>query len=427
MTIKLSQSFQLNLKNTAYINLFSNILFKMKRFPLALCTLLIVFLVAPLQSFKTKSEEVFAMVSGEFTAFTKDGRQITNIDIKVIEEKSGKVQLRTYSPQGEKGKYYMLLSPDKSYQLEVSPEGYLPYKIDLDIPKNTCRYELGYKLELETIELLGQVIGQSASLKEVYKHLKLGTDLSAEELETIQDDFMLALIDYVMESGNAHYLKRLDKFSASKIQKALKSKELSEEKNTEERDPFFDDMFASLDAAFEEDTDSSNLAEVASKILDSETPIKIQTSFYDIEQSQVSTRMYPNVQKASLPFAANKMLMSRHFITFSQKQNKLDGEQKQKLQKIAEFINLQPSLRMDIFGHSSTSQKKNKSKRQLHLSQKRTQQVFKFLNEKIVDTQKIYTITYALNENKEDNLQVYDLGNTRELFNSVEILIFEPN
>ena len=44
-----------------------------------------------------------------------------------------------------------------------------------------------------------------------------------------------------------------------------------------------------------------------------------------------------------------------------------------------------------------------------------------------IDENKIDENKIDVNENKEDNLQVYDLGNTRELFNSVEILIFEPN
>jgi outer membrane protein OmpA-like peptidoglycan-associated protein len=401
----------------------------MKRFRIANFAFLLIFLVAPLQSFKIKTEEVFAMVSGELTAFTKTGTQIKSIHIKVIEEKSGKVQLRTYSPQGEKGKYYMLLSPDKKYQLEVSPEGYLPYKIDLYIPENTCRYELGYNLELENIELLGEVIGQNASLKQVYKHLKLGTDLSPDQLRVIEDDFMLDLIDYVMESGNTHYLKRLEKFAGSKIQTALQNKKVIEDgKKEEEKDPFFDEMFASLDAAFEEEnTDSSSLAEVASEILDTETPVKTQTSFYDIEQSQISTRMYPSSQKTNMLFSTDKILMSRYFITFSQKQNKLDNEQKEKLQEIANFINSQSGLRMDLFGHATSNDTKQKLKKQVHLSQKRTQQVFKFLNEKITDSEKIYTITYALNENRSDNTQVYELTNTRELFNSVEILIFKPN
>ena len=243
----------------------------MKRFRLTNFAFLLLFLILPLQSFTIKSEEVFAMVSGELKAFNEQGEQIRTIRIKVTEEESGKVQLRTYSPQGEKGKYYMLLSPNKKYQFEVSPEGYLPYKINLEIPENTCRYELGYNLKFKAIKLLGKVVGQNASLKEMYKHLKLGTDLSPTELQIIQDDFMLDLVDYVMQSGNSQDLKQLEKFSGAKLQQALKNKEIIQQGGEEEKDPVFDTMFDNLDMLFEDDKSGvEDLTEVTDKITDVE-------------------------------------------------------------------------------------------------------------------------------------------------------------
>jgi outer membrane protein OmpA-like peptidoglycan-associated protein len=73
-----------------------------------------------------------------------------------------------YHPNKETGDYLVILPPNKSYDMIIESEGFLPYTLNIDVPNQTDFYELYQKIYLKTIKHFDVIVGQEVQVKNVF-------------------------------------------------------------------------------------------------------------------------------------------------------------------------------------------------------------------------------------------------------------------
>ncbi len=88
--------------------------------------------------------------------------------IYIIDSKTSEKIDWVYHPNKETGEYLVILPPNKSYDMIIESEGYLPYTLNIDVPNQTEFYELYQKIYLKTIKQFDVVVGQEIEVKNAF-------------------------------------------------------------------------------------------------------------------------------------------------------------------------------------------------------------------------------------------------------------------
>lgn len=94
-----------------------------------------------------------------------------------------------YNPDPKTGDYLVILPPNKSYDMIIESEGFLPYTLNIDVPNQTEFYELYQKIFLKTIKHFDVVVGQQVEVKNAFYNTQ------QEEVETLRKEHEATLID----------------------------------------------------------------------------------------------------------------------------------------------------------------------------------------------------------------------------------------
>ncbi|MGF1637207.1 MAG: OmpA family protein [Cyclobacteriaceae bacterium] len=73
-----------------------------------------------------------------------------------------------YHPNSETGDYLVILPPNKNYDMIIESDGFLPYTLNIDVPKQTSFYQLYQKIFLKTIKQFDVVVGQEVQVKNAF-------------------------------------------------------------------------------------------------------------------------------------------------------------------------------------------------------------------------------------------------------------------
>ncbi len=73
-----------------------------------------------------------------------------------------------YHPNKETGNYLVILPPNKSYDMIIKSEGFLPYTLNIDVPNQTEFHELYQKIYLKTIRHFDVIVGQEVLVKNIF-------------------------------------------------------------------------------------------------------------------------------------------------------------------------------------------------------------------------------------------------------------------
>jgi len=95
-----------------------------------------------------------------------------------------------YHPNQKTGDYLVILPPNKSYDMIIESEGFLPYTLNIDVPNQTEFYELYQKIYLKTIKQFDVVVGQEVQVKNAFYYTQ------DESKESIRKEHEAALIEY---------------------------------------------------------------------------------------------------------------------------------------------------------------------------------------------------------------------------------------
>lgn len=290
-------------------------------------------------------------------------------------------QTRVFSPDTVTGSYFMFLLPDERYEISIQVEGFRPYIIVVFIPPQTFIYELNRDIIFEPIMLLNQQIGQHNFFESHSQNLTSYYDSAAlHNYDKDRFEILRELIDYTMRKGNITAFDSLERITINEISPKTPAQYVSSQLNqTDNFQPIFDKIKESFSHGSWEYIDE----------------------FY-AKQSTGNT--YYSEAK-SISTSENQKTIITHFVLFDGKNAKrLTKEQKEKLKDIAKFLNNDPRLAIEIFGRTDSEDNKNQNNPDnlLHLSAKRTKQVFKYLKRRVDDKSKFHYIVYGMSKKLDD-------------------------
>ncbi len=110
--------------------------------------------------------------------------------IYLIDTESNEKVDYVYHPNQKTGDYLVILPPNKSYDMIIESEGFLPYTLNIDVPNQTEFYELYQKIYLKTIKHFDIVVGQEVEIKNAFY------DTHEQSVERMRMEHEAALIEH---------------------------------------------------------------------------------------------------------------------------------------------------------------------------------------------------------------------------------------
>lgn len=305
------------------------------------------------------------------------------VNLTVKNLRTQEKQIRVFSPDTVSGSYFMFLLPDERYEISVLVEGFRPYIIIVFIPPQTFIYELNRDIVFEPIMLLGEQIGQHNFFQARSQNLTNYYDSAAlHNYDKDKFEILRELIDYTMAKGNIDAFDSLERITVNEI-----SPKTSVQYISSQVEPI------------------NNFAPIFDKIKESFSHGSWEyiDEFY-AKQSTGNT-YYSEAKSISTSQNENQKTIVTHFVVFDGKNAKrLTKEQKGKLKEVATFLNNDPRLAIEIFGRtdSEDNENQNSPENRLHMSAKRTKQVFKYLKRRVDDKSKFHYIVYGMSKKLDD-------------------------
>jgi outer membrane protein OmpA-like peptidoglycan-associated protein len=329
-----------------------------------------------------------------------------DVRIKVKDVETGQFIKHVYKPNAETGKYLIILPPGKNYDMIISTEGYVPYKMNVFIPNQTKFYELYQTIYLKAIELHGEKLAQSISVdNSFFKENGIITDLNDEHRREQKRQLELQnLLNSIINASDSLSLNNLNEVVSSNFE---------ETHNTVNIDTSFNALLGFLDQVFE-NTDSIALKHI-NNIIERGFYSYAEENVYSLNSTNsqdtliVTTNDFKQVQSISnknpLDFGRVKsdkdvvnlkedelfalgLKDSKHLkiVLFDYKMVEVKSSYYQKINDLIQLYKHSPNNEIVITGHTDNIGSKSYNQ---ELSRKRVEAVQIFLIKKGIPSNKI--------------------------------------
>lgn len=109
-----------------------------------------------------KNNIPLTMIRG--TILCADSLKPLDVVIKVRDVETNTFIKHVYKPNPESGKYLIILPPGKNYDMIITTNGYIPYKMNVYIPEQKEFYELYQTIYIKAVHPFDQKLGQGISV-----------------------------------------------------------------------------------------------------------------------------------------------------------------------------------------------------------------------------------------------------------------------
>ena len=358
-------------------------------------------------------------------------------DIKVYDKNTQQQIKYVYAPDPETGKYLLIFPPAKNYQLVISTPNFMPQLINIHIPYQNYFYELYQEITLTPITLNNKEIGEEVTVNNVFYDIYKTpeADSITQNLDVQQPQYyehLLELVENIIQTSDT--ISKLSYNNTTDNQKQLN-------KNTDELLNMIEDAINTndpvtlsiLDANTKQKdkvaethfyTDGIKSKSATMQIIGKDTfytAEPIDLSRFDIHThngGKASRQDAPNMALFKISQPQQRKTIHTHTIYYNIDESELTAEAKKSLQPIIELLIDNPSIGAEINGYADT---RGEQSHNLNLSQKRAQNVLKYLLNYNVDGRKI--ITQGHGESTEHG--IYDSKTKDMNYRRVEINLFE--
>jgi len=306
-----------------------------------------------------------------------------------------------YHPNQKTGDYLVILPPNKSYDMIIESEGFLPYTLNIDVPNQTEFYELYQKIYLKTIKHFDVVVGQEVQVKNAFYYTH------DESKENIRKEHEAALIQY--DSIDAYELmgdliEAGDQGAIDYLIELLMIKNPIDEVN-------FDDDNAKLQTArrtyYYDESDESKFEK---KEVDGETIYSLPTMFVTIE----AEKQKKGAKLTSADY--NVHVLSKVLkVYFDAGKSDLDNKYEEDLDVILTELQEHPRLGVEISGYASAEGNDDFNKK---LSNQRAISILDYINHRGIVRRRIIAKGYGASS---------DSGMSKEESRRVEVRIVDLN
>jgi len=288
-----------------------------------------------------------------------------------------------YHPSKQTGNYLVILPPNKSYDMIIESEGFLPYTLNIDVPNQTEFYELYQKIYLKTIKHFDVVVGQEVQVKNAFYYTH------DEGVETLRREHEAALIEHDSIDVFALMGDLIDAGDQAAIDYLV---ELLMIKNPIEEVDFTDNNEKLQSARRIYYYDESDESKFEKKDVDGETIFSLPTMFVTIE----AQKQKQNAKLTSTDYDTH-LLKDVLKVYFSAGKSELDEKYQEDLDQILKDLNDHPSFGVEISGYASPEGDEEFNKK---LSNQRAISVLDYLNHRGIVRRRIIAKGYGSTESK---------------------------
>lgn len=362
------------------------------------------------------------------------------VDIKVYDKNTHEQVKYVYTPDPETGKYLLIFPPAKNYQLVISTPNFMPQLINIHIPYQNYFYELYQEITLNPITIDNKEIGEEVMVNNVFYDIyKTAEADSITQNNNVQQpiyyEHLLELVENIIQTSdtinkltynnqgtskaNQSQLKKSTDDLLNLIEDAINTNDSVTlsilDANTKQKDKVMETHFY---------TDGSKSKSVQMQVIGQDTfytaePVNLNR-LNMLSGNKSNTRRHENTNPALFKVSKPEQRNSIHRFTiyYDLNESELTQSSKKELRQIINLLLDNPSLGAVIDGYADTQ---GEHTHNVNLSQRRAQNVLKYLLENNVDGRKI--ITQGHGESTEHGK--YD-NTTHEMnYRRVEINLFE--
>lgn len=306
-----------------------------------------------------------------------------------------------YHPNKETGDYLVILPPNKSYDMIIKSEGFLPYTLNIDVPNQKEFYELYQKIYLKTIKHFDVIVGQEVQVNNAF-HQTL-----EESEENIRKNYEAALIE--LDSIDAYGLmsdliEAGDQAGIDYLLELILIENPIDNINFEEEN---ESLQSAKRVYYYDESDESKFEK---KIVGNEIIYSLPTMFVTkeaLEQKSSSKKITTDLDK--------KLLSNVLKIYFNAGKSEFDKKYEEKLDAILKELKKYENLGIEIAGYASSEGDEELNEK---LSNQRAISVLDYLNHRGIVRRRIIAKGFGSVENE---------GVSKEEGRRVEVRIIDLN
>ncbi|OHX66015.1 PD40 domain-containing protein [Flammeovirga pacifica] len=275
-----------------------------------------------------------AIVTGKIKVL-KNGQSLP-ITLLVKDNSNITYKKYVYDPSPDVGKFFMILPPSKNYSIIIKYNDSELYTLNIDLPKDTYRYQLDKEFELKEIEVFNKVVGYDVIPNETRFEVTTFDELKNQNQEEVTDaryDALLMLMEMIVDRTDKDGLANLND-----LDDPIKDISLPNTSNTSNSpDPYYTPLLDLIEKAFNE-ADPSLL-----------------TSLDSVRGDQGDKV----VKVPSLNLKQNVIVEERYY--FPEKEFDISTENKLSLNELSTFLKERDNIVLDVVWFSSEDENKTLS------------------------------------------------------------------
>lgn len=307
-----------------------------------------------------------------------------------------------YHPNKETGNYLVILPPNKSYDMIIKSEGFLPYTLNIDVPNQTEFHELYQKIYLKTIRHFDVIVGQEVLVKNIFYKTH------DESEETLRKRHEAALIEH--DSVDVYGLMEDliaagDQVAIDYLIELVMLKNPIDEVNFEDQN---ENMQSAKRVYYYDESDESKFEQ---KKVGSEIIFSLPTMYVTKEAIEQK-----NLAKSSQTEYDKQLLTKVLNVYFNAGKSELDKKYEEDLNLILNELKKYPGIGIEISGYASSEGDEKLNEK---LSNERAISVVDYLNHRGIVRRRIIAKGFGSTEiegvGKEESrrveLRIVDLNN----------------
>jgi len=350
-------------------------------------------------------QSAFAMVRADISAYLDGKKQVISLSVRETGQEGPEENVFLQDSAAQH--YLMLLRPGKDYRLRVSPEPpYHPYEVPLYIPPQTYHYYFAEVIHFTPIRLLDTIIGQRVR-KDPTKHevIKMTEKsfVGVDSMQRLRENFLTDFVGMMFRSGNKKVFASL-----KRVEEAIALYEKQPEPAEPEAptvDPNSEKLFELMQKAMQGDKDARARLDGLSQAVSQENDGKdvyfaYGSSAQEIQVTPSEAWLYgETAQPARLLHGKNyrELTVQKTKIWFEGKRKRLTKAQKEQLQEIAQFLNQENSLFVEVMGKTALSDSLNVMQT-LRLTSRRTRKVLRYLKRTLNNPEQFGMVAYGFGQ-----------------------------
>ncbi|MCS6832014.1 MAG: hypothetical protein NZ521_00410 [Flammeovirgaceae bacterium] len=339
--------------------------------------------------FKPEKKIPRTIVSGKIIAQKYGVNQPLSLKVKDID--TGEYQQYIYNPDLKTGRFFMILTPKRNYQITILSENNIEAtNLIINIPENTYNYELIQEIDFTPIELLGTSVGEYINIKNIQsKVTKIQDILPQDSVRDNRYDALMHLIEMIIDRKDVQGLANLNE-----LEKPIK------------------------DASFAMDTRGNRRIDVDEYY----TPLieLVEKALLNADITLIEQLEKPRTEKKSTSILfedknnpdKSKKIIKKHSLFFANNKMELEAKQKGELLQIVDFLKNHPNVKAEIQWFSTAND--NIPAANLEINKKRATLVCDFLQNNNLNN-KQYSIAH----------KEIMIGQTTSEFSKIDVLIYE--